>query len=120
LIEVEWRQKEARLLVFSSRRSGFILGGKMIVKLGEKEYDIQPLNLNDWVNLESKVGRIDKLGQDLSISSLRHILTYVLKKSDPQLTEEQVGSMFVPGSEDFNLLIKKIFAQKEEDTENPT
>jgi len=94
----------------------------MQVKIKDKEYDIEPLNLNDWINLEGKVGNLTKMAEDLTVSKMRYILWYVLKKQDSKLTEEQVGEMFVPGSDDFNSLIKKIMGSDKGDSEseNPT
>lgn len=78
------------------------------IKLAGKEYEIKELNLNDYVALEEQIGSLTKIQDDMSLTKIRKILTFVLKKSDPNLTEDAVGSMIVPNTENFKNIMKEI------------
>jgi len=67
------------------------------IELGGKQYQVSPANLNLYAGLEMDFNcGIDKLGDAImerQATSLRKILYRLLKKNNPELTEDSIGEM---------------------------
>jgi len=64
----------------------------MKVKVGEKEFLLKTLKLNDWVVAEEKgldIGRLQR--GDFKLKDLRVLCFIALHCVDPEITEEWVG-----------------------------
>ena len=89
----------------------------MKVKLGEREFEVQPLTLGDWKKIEQKVGNINQMVSNPTFKQMSEILFYILHKADSSLTQEQVDDMLIPGSKEYNELVNIALGRDRE--ENP-
>lgn len=69
---------------------------KNTVKLGEKEYELSPINLNVLTAIEDEFGcgigeLLDKFNQKQA-STLRSLAYVLLKDKNPELTKESIGN----------------------------
>ena len=77
--------------------TGNILGTpeKKTIKLGDKDYQLSPLNLNVLANIEDEFDcSIDKVGKMLDkkrASALRRLVHILLKEEYPDMTLEKIG-----------------------------
>ena len=76
-----------------------ILGtlGKKTIRLGEKDYQLSPLNLNILANIEEEFDcGLDKLGPKLEkrqASTLRKLIYILLKDQYPDMTLSKIGEL---------------------------
>jgi len=70
---------------------------KKTIKLGEKDYELSPLNLNVLASIEEEFDcGIDKLGPKLEkrqASTLRKLIYILLKDQYPDLTLTKIGEL---------------------------
>lgn len=67
--------------------------GATIIKIGNREFEIDKFNLNDIINLEEKLGSLTKIGE--KIRNIRYVLWYAIQRKHKNITEEEVGNMIV-------------------------
>jgi len=72
----------------------------MKLKIEDKDIKLNPLTLNDLVELEQKIGKkLSALSDgDMGMGEIRFIVWLSVKKQNNELTEEQVGESLVLGS----------------------
>lgn len=70
----------------------------MIIKFAGRDFALQSLNMNDWIELEDNGFEIKKFqkGGEPSFKDIRLITWIALKKADPEITLEFVGSNIDP------------------------
>jgi len=71
--------------------------GRRTIKLGVKEYELSPLNLNVLADIEDGFDcSIDKVGKMLEkrpSSALRQLIHILLKQAYPDMTLEKIGGL---------------------------
>jgi DNA helicase TIP49 (TBP-interacting protein) len=67
------------------------------LKIGEREFEMDRLNINDIMVMDEKIGDITKLGQEEKLrdklKNIRYVVWYALHLKDESLTEEDVGKL---------------------------
>ena len=81
------------------------------ITLGDREYELRPLNFNDLVIAErdwNTVAELFERAQRGSLRAVRYLLWLMLRKSDPDLTEEGVGELIPMSGAAFQELAAQI------------
>ena len=80
------------------------------VRLGGKDYEMSALDVNDLIELEERLGDLKqfKNGTPLTFKQARMLIWVLVRKSDPGLTEKQVGSFLVPTDKSFEETMQSI------------
>lgn len=64
----------------------------MKVKIGDKEFDLKPFTLNDWIKLEDMGVEINEMGKGkINFKNMRDIVYCALYKVDNSVEKEWVG-----------------------------
>jgi len=75
---------------------------KKTIKLGEKDYQLSPLNLNVLADIEETFGcSLLKLGKELDkrqAITLRKLLFIFLKEQYPEITLTEIGKSITPSN----------------------
>ena len=75
---------------------------KKTIKLGEKDYQLSPLNLNVLADIEESFGcSLMKLGRELEkrqAITLRKLLFILLKEQYPNITLTEIGKSILPAN----------------------
>lgn len=78
------------------------LGAPKKVKLGSSEVDVYPLDFNDMVEIEERSGKnVDDLDMNAFLKTAKNqrwFFWLALRKTQPDMTEQEVGRLFPIGS----------------------
>lgn len=73
------------------------LGTKVgTIKLGDKEYNVYRLNLNDLAELELKYGWDEFSGGSKRLNMMLDVLTLSIRREDKTVTREMIGNLIDP------------------------
>lgn len=74
----------------------------MRVKLDDREFEVSPLTLGDWKKIEKKFGgSIQQLFTDPTFDQISYIIWCAIHKHNPQVKQEEVDELIVPGSTEY-------------------
>jgi len=77
------------------------------VKLGDREFEITPFTLGDWKKIEKKLGgSIQQLSTNPTFEQISYLIWYALHKHDPQIKQEEVDELIIPGSAEYREIME--------------